>query len=227
MGVHNLIKIHGLHMQDDFHQYIDYQFPQLGEKFAVQYAEGMTAENDASDVEQFPFSLLQLSKTEERMDLANLPTFADGFRIAVITPVQWRQLKHDPEYQRQGRYFPEYNILYGKSYLGSVGKFHLFESNTLLKPANGNTTVLAGGVPVQHGMAFAPGVFMGGMGEKPRVAPPHGRQLWRAGQGYLARISRVCSRGRKLRRVSPLRLIDNRTRKQWRLGKITSPHRAT
>lgn len=165
MGVHNLVQVHGLYLMDDFHQFIDAQFPGFGELSTVTsvYADGMTADNDANAADSFPFALLQISKVEESMDTANLPTLQDGFRVMVITPIQWRQLKHDPEYQRLTRYYEEYNIIYGKNYLGSVGKFHLFESNTLLKPLNSSS------IPVQHGLALAPSVFLGGSGELPRV----------------------------------------------------------
>lgn len=165
MGVHDLVSMHSLHLQDDFHQFCDYQFLQLSEAGKAIYPQGMTADNDAPAVDSYPFSLVQLSTVEEDMDNANLPTLPDGMRVLVATPTQWRQLKHDPQYRQQAEFFQEYNLLYGRSYKGSVGKFHIFTSTTLFKPLNSSS------IPVSHGIAFAPGAFLGGTGEAPYVAP--------------------------------------------------------
>jgi hypothetical protein len=99
------------------------------------------------------------------MDAANIPKFADGMRIMVITPLQQEQLEADPEYQRLARYTPQFNPLFLKSYVNSVGNFHIFTSNTLLTTANTNS------VPIQYGQAFGPQMVGMGAQGMPRVVP--------------------------------------------------------
>lgn len=164
MGVHKMTKIYGTHMTRDYHRFLDAVHVTLGDLAAtVVYPDGMTADNDATIAGSFPMTMEQVSRTEQTMDDANLPTLPDGSRVLLLSPYQWKQLKHDPEYMAQSAFHKEFNLLF-PNYVGSVGKFHVFKSTTLSKPANSST------VPVHRGQAIAPGAFMGGMGKAPRVA---------------------------------------------------------
>lgn len=163
MGVHQAASIHGTHLKRDCHKFLDSVNVALLDLAATAvYPEGMSAVNDATTVGAFPFTYEQMSRTEQLMDDANLPTFADGFRLLVLTPTQLKQLKDDPQYQRYAEKHEQFNALFPQ-YVKSCGKFHIFKSTTL------NTTANASSVPIHYGHAIAPGCLMGGMGRPLRV----------------------------------------------------------
>ncbi len=165
MGVHKSAQIVGTTMKRDCHRFLDTVNVQLLDLASTAvYPEGMTAVDDVTSVGQFPFTYEQLNRTEQQMDDANLPTFGDGFRVLVLTPTQLKQLKDDPQYQRQAFSFPEYNTLFPQ-YAKSVGKFHVFKSTTL------STTAATSTIAVHRGHAIAPGALLAGMGRKLRVTP--------------------------------------------------------
>ncbi len=163
MGVHKAAQIAGTTMKRDCHRFLDTVNVQLLDLASTTvYPEGMTAVDDVTAVGQFPFTYEQLNRTEQSMDDANLPTFGDGFRVLVLTPTQLKQLKDDPQYQRQAFSFPEYNTLFPQ-YVKSVGKFHIFKSTTL------STTAATSTINVHRGHAIAPGALLAGMGRRLRV----------------------------------------------------------
>lgn len=165
MGVNSIPSMVGTNLARDFHKFLDAVHVTLGSAGTSVYPEGMTADNDATTAGSYPFTVEMMSRTEQLMDDAFLPTFPDGKRLMVITPTQWKQLKHDPEYEVNAHEHPVFNILYASwGYVKTIGKFHVFVSQSLTKPANSSA------VPVHRGMALAPGGFMGGMGRAPRVA---------------------------------------------------------
>lgn len=165
MGVHKASQMHGTNLKRDMHRFVDgVQVSLLDLAASAIYPEGMTAVNDATLAGSFPFTYEQLSRVGRDMDTANLPTFADGFRCLVITPTQLNQLRMDDRYQRSGKEFPEYNVLF-PSYVKSVNKFHIFESTTLTVTNNSSS------IPIHYGHAIAPGALLAGMGRAPRVAP--------------------------------------------------------
>lgn len=165
MGVHSMASMIGTHLTRDFHKFVESVCVTLGDSGTAVYPDGMSADNDATTVGSFPMTVEQLSRTHQLMSEASLPTFADGRRLLLLTPYQWKQLKHDPEYGSNANFFPEFNILFGGGgYVGTVGMFHIAECSTLSQPTNGSS------VPVHRGIAAAPGAFMAGMGRKPRVA---------------------------------------------------------
>ncbi len=163
MGVHSLPSLVGTQLKRDFHRFLDAVHVVLGDSGTSIYPDGMAADNDATTAGSYPMTLEQVSRTEEEMDDANLPTLPDASRVLLLSPKQWKQLKHDPEFEAQASFHPEFNLLF-PNYVGSVGKFHVFKSTTLSRPTNSST------VAVHRGIAMAPGCFMGGMGRKPRVA---------------------------------------------------------
>ena len=165
MSVHSAVKIHGTHLVRDCHRFIDaVQTVLLDTASTATYPAGVSAVNDVTIAGTAPMSFEQIARTEEQMDTANLPTFSDGFRVLVLTPVQVRQLKNDPQYQRAAQNFPAYSILF-PGYVASVGKFHIFKSTTLSITNNSSS------VPIHYGHALAPGALLGGMGRPLRVMP--------------------------------------------------------
>jgi hypothetical protein len=163
MGVHSAPSMVGTQLVVDFHRFLDAVHVEMGDLGTALYPDGMTGVDDATTAGSFPMTLEQVSRCEEEMDDANLPTLPDGSRVLLLSPKQWKQLKHDPEYKSQAEFHKEFNLLF-PNYVGSVGKFHIFKSTTLSRPTNTST------VAVHRGIAIAPGAFMGGVGRKPRVA---------------------------------------------------------
>lgn len=165
MGVHKLVQIAGNTIIRDFHRFVDaVQASLLDLASVVVYPEGMTADNDATSAGSFPFTYEQLIRTERKADDANLPVFADGFRLAVMTPTQVAQLGLDPLYARNASFHPLYNQLFPQ-YVKSVSKTHIFKSTTL------NTVANSSSVNIHYGHYVAPGALLGGMGRPPRVQP--------------------------------------------------------
>lgn len=165
VGVHNSAQIHGTHLKRDFHRFIDsVQTTLLDLASSAVYPEGMSAANDATSAGQFPFTFEQLTRVEQTMDDANLPTFPDGYRALVLTPTQAQQLANDPDYTDSAKEFPEYNVLF-PGYVGSVKRFHVFKNTTL------NVTANSSSVNIHYGHAIAPGALLAGMGEAPAIVP--------------------------------------------------------
>lgn len=163
MGVHSIPSMVGTHLARDFHKFLDAVHVTLGDLGSALYPEGMAADNDATTAGSFPMTLELVSRVEQEMDEDSLPTLPDGCRVLVLSPYQWKQLKHDPEYEAQAEFHKGFNLLF-PNYVGSVGKFHIFKSTTLSRPTNSSS------VAVHRAIAMAPGGFMGGMGRPPRVA---------------------------------------------------------
>lgn len=192
MGIHSAPSIVGAHLVNDFHRFLDAVHVSMGGVGAALYPEGMTTDDDATTVNSYPMTLEQVSRCEEEMDDANLPTLPDGSRVLVLSPKQWKQLKHDPEYKAQAEFHKEFNLLFG-NYVGSVGKFHIFKSTTLARPTNSSS------VPVHRGLAIAPGLFMGGVGRKPRAASSTddnygetGKVIWIGDLAFGVADNRMC-----------------------------------
>jgi hypothetical protein len=165
MGVHKMVQISGNTLIRDFHRFLDavnVSLLDLGS--TVIYPEGMAADNDATTAGSFPFTYEQLLRSERKADDANLPTFADGFRMFVGTPTQINQLGLDPLYIKNAQFHPLYNQLFPQ-YVRSVSKTHIFKSTTLTTALNSSS------VAIHYGHYIAPGALLGGMGQRPRVEP--------------------------------------------------------
>jgi hypothetical protein len=165
LGIHKKSKIVGLHMKRDFNKFLDSALVALADTGTGLWPEGITADNDITVAGQCPLSYAFVSYIEQVMDDANLPTLPDGFRLLVIPPAGDNALKIDPMYQRLSEFHKELNALFPATYLRSIGKFHIFKSTTLSKPANSPAAI-----PVFRAHAIAPGVFGAGMGKPPKVA---------------------------------------------------------
>src|SRR6185312_7112082 len=165
MGVHKLTQIAGNTIVRDMHKFVDaVQSSLLDLAATVVYPDGMTADNDGTSKGSYPFTYEQIIRAERKADDANLPVFADGHRMAVLTPTQVAQLGLDPLYARNAAFHPLYNQLFPQ-YVKSVSKTHIFKSTTLNVVANSSS------VNVHYGHYIAPGALLGGMGRRPHVAP--------------------------------------------------------
>jgi hypothetical protein len=163
MGVHNLANLVGTHLARDFHKFIDSVYVVLADTASsTVYPGDMTAVNDATYNGEFPFTFDQLLRAEAAADEANLPTLPDGFRVAVMTPTQVRQLGLDPLYARAAFTHAEYNQLF-PGYVKSVSKTHIFKDTTLATTANSSN------IKIHRGHYVAPGAFLCGMGRPPRT----------------------------------------------------------
>lgn len=167
-GVHNMAAVREHFFKRDFDKWLDRTIVDLyDQSSAAIYPVGMTAVNDSLVAGDYPFSFDQIRRTRTSMDTANIPVFADGMRMMILTPLQHEQLEADPEYQRFARYTqaPAFNPLFLKNYINTVGNFHIFKSTTLLTTANSNS------IPIQYGQAFGPQMVGMGAQGMPRVVP--------------------------------------------------------
>lgn len=163
-GVHNLNSFVGTHLARDLHRFIDAaNISLLDTASTVVRPSGMSADNDATAVGQFPMDYDTINRAELAADNANLPTFPDGYRAIVLTPTQISQLKTDSDYLELSEKHENYNALFPQ-YVRSVGKLHIFRSTTLNTPDNSSS------VAIHRGHLICPGALLGGMGAPPRVA---------------------------------------------------------
>lgn len=165
MGVHKLAALVGGHLKRDFDRFVDAVMVSLldGGSTAL-YPTGMSAVDDALVANAFNMDYDLVVRVEQAMDEDDIPVFPNGRRVLMVTPKQAAGLKLDPMFQRLVRTFPQVNPVLASSYIGSVGKFDVFVSNTLTQTNNSSS------VPIQYGQAFGPGVVLSGVGDMPRVA---------------------------------------------------------
>jgi len=163
MGSIDLNSQAGSQLTYDFHRWLDNVGVGLGSVGTALYPEGMAAVDDATSAGMFPITIEQLLRLEKTMDEASIPTFADGSRLAVLTPHQVMQLKLDPDYAANSHEHKEFNILYSGNYMGKICNFHVFKSLSL------STTANASAIKVHYGQAFGPGAYMLGSGRPPSV----------------------------------------------------------
>lgn len=162
---HRPAQIVGLHLKRDFDKWVDTVVVNLFENFSTTVRPtGMANDNTPTAVGSHPMELAVLRSAERQLDEANIPYFGDGKRMCVMTPLQAEQLMDDSTYQRLSEFHKDMNELYQGCYIGSVGTWNLFKSNTLLKVDNSSS------IAVQHAQAFGPGAVGSGVSELPRVA---------------------------------------------------------
>lgn len=162
-GTHSVGSMVETHLKRDMSMLIEKAVVSLLDTGTAVYPVGMTANNDATVVGQFPMDLDVINRAERLADDANLPTFPDGFRALVVTPTQAQQLKGDPdfiEYAKEDKYM---SAIFS-TYLTTINKLHVFKSTTL------STTNNSSSVAIHHAHLIAPGALLGGMGERPRIS---------------------------------------------------------
>lgn len=161
---HDPSSIKDLHLDYDFHLWLDTVNVQLFDQGSAIYPDGMTADNDSAVAGDFPMSFDFLTKIEAEMSAANVPKFDNGRYMCVATVRQMQQLRVDGAYQRLAVFNTDINPALQKSYRGTVGNLDIFESTTLTTSTNSNS------VSIQYGQVFGPESVGWAMDEMPRVA---------------------------------------------------------
>lgn len=98
-----------------------------------------------------PFDAEVVFRAEEKLGTLNIPRFANGKYVMILSPRQARQLKSDPEFQRLSVFDPSRNPLQS-AYIRTLGGMELYESNT--QPID---TTTVSGLSIYHAAAFGPG----------------------------------------------------------------------
>jgi hypothetical protein len=166
-GVHNIVALSGLHLYRDRTKYLDSVYRSLFDPFGTSSTSILypgdpgsliTADSAAvfPAVNSRPFDLECLLRTERTLDAANVPRFANGQFICVLTPQQAQQLMLDPEYQRLSdkEYFSTqtHNPLRTNA-VGQVSGIEVYKSST-----NTIDTATVSGQSIHHGVMFGPGM---------------------------------------------------------------------
>lgn len=179
VGVHKVTDYTGEMLKYDFHRVLEAGVTALLDTGTAIYPAGMTADNDIATVNGGALSVEQIARAQKTMDDANLPTFADGYRLLVVPPTGAYHLSGDSQF-RDARYFQEMNIVY-RTYVGSIRGFHLITSTTLTATNNSSS------VPVYKAHAVAPGALGAASGVPPQVAFSNdtnygltGKVMWQA-----------------------------------------------
>lgn len=179
VGVHKIADIVGEYLKYDFHKTLEAGVTALLDTGAGIWPAGMTQDDDIAATNAGAFSVEQIARAQQVMDDANLPTFADGYRLLVVPPTAAYHLSGDSLFA-QARYFPEMNLVY-KTYVGSIRGFHLIQSTTLTATAN------TGSVNVWKAHAICPGALGVGAGIAPTTAFSNdtnygltGKVMWQA-----------------------------------------------
>lgn len=166
-SVHSLAAVRKLHFTRDYHKTLDAFGVQLLDTVAtgnVFWAAGMTDDNSAVAVNDFPFSYELLTRMKLRLDDTNIPVFPNGKRPCVVSPLQAQQLGRDPEFQRLAVFAPPKNPLLAASYYKSVLNIDIFQSTTLTRAANVNS------IKIHYAQMFGPGAIGAAPGNMPEVA---------------------------------------------------------
>ena len=184
-AIHSMAAVKEAHLKRDFDRTIDAFGVLLFDAAATNvFPEGMTANNDSVVAGDFPMDYATLRSAQTTLQEANIPPFANGNYMAILTPQQCEQLDRDPEYQRLARYSDALNPLMKTSYVKTVSNVDVFRSNTLTQTANSSS------IAIHHAQMFGPGMVGVGAGGPPRVATStddmYGEQskviwLWYAG----------------------------------------------
>lgn len=165
LALHKMVDIHGKNLKRDFDKTIDSFMVSLLDNAAnTVRPKGMSADNDSSVAGDFPMDWNTISRTSQKLDELNVPRFADGKRMLIITPQQKQQVSDDPQFARYAEFHKEIDPVFGGSYYKTAGDFHVFVCNSLTTTANSNS------IAIHRAHAFGPGVLGSGVGELPRVA---------------------------------------------------------
>jgi hypothetical protein len=165
-SVHSLPAIRDLQFKRDYDRFIDSVGVALFDNVDtgnVLYNSGFSADNDMQGAGDSPFSYELLRHMDRRLEETNIPRFANGRRMAVLTPLQAEQLTRDSEYERLVQLLPPKNPILVASYVGTVSNVDIFRSNTLTIVNNSNS------VPVHRAQMIGPGMAGVAPGEMPRV----------------------------------------------------------
>lgn len=165
-GVHNLVRMAGLHLVRDFHRFLEIEAVGIFDSAAsTVYPRGMTDANTPTVAGEYQLDWETCTRLARTMDDAYVPKFPDGRRVLVLTPQGMEQLRQDPifinvakENERTNPLFQRYTEL---KY--TLPEWHIFQNSNLTTAANTSS------VTIHTGHAIAPGCAGVGMGGRPEV----------------------------------------------------------
>jgi hypothetical protein len=155
-AMHSIAATVGLHLSRDRMKYVDAVFGALFDDGAnVLYPQDPDS-RITSDAAAFtvpadrPFDYDVVTRTEEKLISLNIPAFANGRYMMIVSAKQAAQLRTDPQYGRLSVYMPDKNPLNG--YVRTIGGIDIYQSTT--NPSDSSTVA---GVTIYHACAFGPG----------------------------------------------------------------------
>lgn len=164
-SVHSLAGVVGLQLSRDRMKWLDTVIALAFDAGSVVVRPAQIAADASMPASgELPLDLETLFRAEQNLRTANIPAFADGSYLAVVSPVQMRQLKVDPDFLRLAVFTSNQNPL-GIPSIAQVGRIKIVESNTIQT----DTATLAGQT-IQRGMMFGPGAVGYGVADPCRVA---------------------------------------------------------
>lgn len=185
-SVHSLAGVVGLHLSRDRMKWLDTVFSLAFDAGANVVRPGnITADGSLPASGEAGLDLDSLFRAEETLRTNNIPAFADGSYLTVVSPKQMRQLKLDPDFMRLAVFDSSRNPL-GIPSIVRVGRLSLVESNTIQ-----TDTATISGQTIQRGCMFGPGAVGYGVADACRVASAaednYGEQVkvvWMAYEGF-------------------------------------------
>jgi hypothetical protein len=193
MPIHSLAQRVGVHMRRDRFKFVDSVLGTLActAPGTARYVyPGDTNNTLTTDNSAFlaqgdrPVDVESVLRAEQVALSNNIPTFANGRYLLVITPIQARQLQTSSKWLATMKNFKEKNPVF-QHYLGTVGMTDIFVSNTN-PTATANSTIT-----VQVGVLLGPGALAFAMAMPCQVredaATNYGQRIpcvWLADEGY-------------------------------------------
>lgn len=160
-SVHSLANAVGMHLARDRWKFMDTVMGGLFDTVASGYTifpgnsnNDITADSSAFVASvtgsQRPFDVETIFRAEEKLQGANIPRFANGSYIAILSPKQVRQLRSDPAFKQLAVFDSSRNPL-ARSFVASIGNVEIYVSAT-----NATDSSTVSGVTIQHGVMFGP-----------------------------------------------------------------------
>lgn len=157
-SVHNIADIVGLDLSRDRMKYLD---SVIGGLFDTVVSTNVLYPGDSTFAQSAdtcmnvngdrPFDVETTFRVEQKLNDLNIPRFANGKYMMIITPQQNRQLRSDRQFQGLAVFERENNPL-NVSYVATLGGIEIYQSAT-----NTVDTTTVSGVSIHHGVAFGPG----------------------------------------------------------------------
>lgn len=200
LSVHNMADIAGFHLRRDYDKTINGIVTDLFDLGSTSvYPTGFSVDNDITATGAAKADFEWISRVEKTLDTANIPYFANGRRVAVLTTQQIHDLKQDAQFVRLAEFHPPVNPLLSATYYKTIGNLDVYRSNTLNSSSNSSS------VTVEKGHAFGPGAVGIGIGGLPEcrfnVQDNYGEQglvIWMQYAGFSMLDSRfvtLCKTG--------------------------------
>lgn len=191
--VHDLAARVGAHLRRDRFKFVDTVVATMACTSAAttryvypgDFTNALTADNSAflSQGDR-PWDLESCYRAEQVAESNNIPTFANGRYLGVMSPIQARQLRSNAAFRGAVQYYRDKNPVF-QHYVGTLGAVDWFVSNTN-PTATANSTIT-----VQLGVVMGPGALAFAKAMAPEVRPDPATNfgqrvsvVWMADEGY-------------------------------------------